>query len=66
MVQETVCIFGVSRELQCNNCDMLCYNNLEETRNAYRILVGKRERKGLHLEDGGIDKRIILKCILKG
>jgi hypothetical protein len=36
---------------------------MEESRGAYRVLVGNL-REGDHLEDPGIDGRIILKCVL--
>jgi hypothetical protein len=36
---------------------------MEEMRNTYRILVGKLKEKD-HLEDKGVDGRIILKWIL--
>jgi hypothetical protein len=35
-----------------------------DKRVAYRVLVGKPDRKS-HLEDLGMDGRIILKCIFK-
>jgi len=35
-----------------------------ESRSAYRILVGKPERKN-HLEDPGVDGRIRLRCIFR-
>ena len=34
-----------------------------ETGGAYRVLVGKPEGKD-HLDDLGVDERIIIKCIL--
>jgi hypothetical protein len=37
---------------------------MEEKRKAYRVLVWKLEVRD-HLEDLGIDERIILKCILR-
>jgi hypothetical protein len=37
---------------------------MSERRGAYRVLVGKPEEGG-HLEDPGIDVRIILKWILE-
>jgi hypothetical protein len=37
---------------------------MRESRNAYVILVGRREGKS-HMEDVGVDGRIILECILK-
>ena len=36
-----------------------------EMRDAYRVLVGKPERESDHLEDPGVDGRIIRKYILK-
>jgi len=38
--------------------------NVGERRGAYRVLVGKPERKN-HMEDLGVDGRIRLKWILK-
>jgi hypothetical protein len=37
---------------------------MAEMRNAYNILVGKREGKN-HLKDVGVDERIILEWILE-
>jgi hypothetical protein len=37
---------------------------MEESRGAYRVLVGKPEGRN-HLEDTGVDGRIILKWILE-
>jgi len=37
---------------------------MRESRNAYLVLVGRTEGKN-HMEDVGVDGRIILKCILK-
>jgi hypothetical protein len=37
---------------------------MEEMRNAYRILVGKLKGRD-HLDDLGVDTRIMLKWILK-
>jgi hypothetical protein len=37
---------------------------MEDRRDAYRVLVGKPEERN-HLEDPGIDGRIILKCIFE-
>jgi hypothetical protein len=37
---------------------------MRESRNAYVVLVGRTEEKS-HMEDVGVDGRIILKCILK-
>jgi hypothetical protein len=36
-----------------------------ERRGAYRALVGRPEAKGDHLEDLGLDEKIILKWIFK-
>jgi hypothetical protein len=38
---------------------------VEETRNEGGILIEKLERKINHFEDVGVDKRMILKCIIK-
>jgi len=38
------------------------YSNIEATRGAYRVLVGRPEIRD-HLEDLGIDGRIILKWV---
>jgi hypothetical protein len=35
-----------------------------ERRGVYRVLVGKPEGKN-HLEDTGVDGRIILRCIMR-
>jgi len=37
---------------------------MKESRNACMVLVGRTEGKN-HMEDVGVDGRIILKCILK-
>jgi len=36
-----------------------------ESRDVYRVLVGKSERKKNHLEDPGVDVRIILRWIIR-
>ena len=41
-----------------------CSTRMGARRGVYRVLVGKPE-EGDHLEDPGLDKRIILKWILK-
>jgi len=38
--------------------------HMGERRSAYRILVGNLREKD-HLEDNGIDGKILVKCILK-
>jgi hypothetical protein len=37
---------------------------MAEIRNAYKIVIGKREGKRDHAEDLGVDGRIILECLL--
>ena len=41
-----------------------CSSYRGERRDVYRVLVGKYERKN-HLEDSGIEGRIILRLILR-
>jgi hypothetical protein len=36
-----------------------------ERRGAYKVLVGRPEGKRDHLEDLGVDGRILLQCIFK-
>jgi len=38
---------------------------MAESRDVYRVLVGKSERKKNHLEDPGVDGRIILRWIFR-